>query len=224
MINQENGEKIKVIPTEETTVKNDFINSLASDKNSLFYLNTYGSLYSLSKTGEIKWFVNLNRSLDINPNSLFYSNPIALNQNKLIVSTDLYLYILDSNNGSILSKIPITSMFKPSISGKNLFLITKDELLVCINLDTQKIVYSLDISKNIANYLDTKKKFINIKFSAIINNDVFLFLDNSYLVKFSSVGRIKEISKLPSKLDSLPIFINDSIIFLNNKNKLVLVN
>ena len=115
-------------------------------------------------------------------------------------------------------------MFRPFISGKNLFLITKDDLLVCINLDSKKIVYSLDISKNIANYLDTKKKTISIQSSAIINNDIFLFLDNSYLVKFSSLKKIKEINKLPSKLNSFPIFINDSIIYLNNKNKLLLLN
>ncbi len=224
LVDKKNGEKIKVIPTEETAIKNDFVNSLVSDENSLFYLNTYGSLYSISKKGQIKWFTNLNRSLDINPNSLFYSSPLVLHQNKLIISTDLHLYILNSNNGSIFSKIAITSLFRPFISGKNLFLITKDDLLVCINLDSKKIVYSLDISKNIANYLDTKKKTISIQSSAIINNDIFLFLDNSYLVKFSSLGKIKEISKLPSKLSSFPIFINESIIYLNNKNKLVLVN
>ncbi len=224
LIDKENGEKIKVIPTEETTVKNDFINSLASNKSSFFYLNTYGSLYSISKKGEIKWFVNLNRSLDVNPSNLFYSNPLVLSKNKLVISTDLYLYIIDSINGSILSKIAITSQFRPLISGENLFLITKDDLLVCINLVNSEIVYSLDINKNIANYLNTKKKFISIKSSAIINNELFLFLNNSYLVKFTSTGQLKEISKLPSKLGSLPIFINDSIIFFNYKNKLVLIN
>ena len=224
LINKENGEKIKIIPTEEVTVKNNFINSLAANKDSFFYLNTYGSLYSISKKGEIKWFINLNRSLDINPNSLFSSNQLVLSRDKLIVSTDLYLYLLDVNNGSILSKIAITSFFRPLISGKNLFLVTKDYLLVSIDLDSKKIVYSLDVSKNIADYLDTKKKSISLKSSAIINNDIFLFLDNSYLVKFSSLGKIKEINKLPSKLNSFPIFINDSIIYLNNKNKLLLLN
>ena len=224
LINKENGEKIKIIPTEETTIKNNFINSLAANRDSFFYLNTYGSLYSISKKGEIRWFVNLNRSLDINPNNLFSSNPLVLNQDKLIVSTDLYLYLLDINNGSILSKIAITSFFRPLISGENLFLVTKDYLLVSINLNSKKIVYSLDVSKNIADYLDTKKKSISLKSSAIVNNDIFLFLDNSYLVKFSSLGKIKEIIKLPSKLNSFPIFINDSIIYLNNKNKLLLLN
>ena len=223
-INKENGEKLKIIPTEETIIKNNFINSLASSKDSLFYLNTYGSLYSIDTRGAIKWFINLNQSLDINPTNLFYSNPIALHQDKLIVSTDLYLYILDSNTGSTLFKTAITSFLKPIISGKNLFLITKDNLLVCINLDTGEIIYSIDISQNIANFLDTKKKSINIKSLAIVNNDLFLFLSNSYLVKFTSDGKIKNIHKLSSKLKSFPAFINDSIVYLNDKNKLIIIN
>ena len=223
-INKENGEKLKIIPTEETIIKNNFINSLASNKDSLFYLNTYGSLYHIDSRGVIKWFINLNQSLDINPSNLFYSNPIVLNQDKLIVSTDLYLYILNSKTGSIFSKIAITSFLKPIISGKNLFLITKDNLLVCINLDTGEIIYSIDISQNIANFLDTKKKSINIKSLAIVNNDLFLFLSNSYLVKFTSDGKIKNIHKLSSKLRSFPAFINDSIVYLNDKNKLIIIN
>jgi outer membrane protein assembly factor BamB len=223
-VNKANGEKLRVIPTEETIVKNDFVNSLVSSQDSLFYLNTYGSLYSIDDKGRIKWFINLNRSLDINPSNLFYSNPIVLHQDRLFVSTDLYLYILNSNNGSTLFKIAITSLLKPIISGKNLFLITKDNLLVCINLNNGEIVYSVDINQNIADFLDTKKKSVNIKSLAIINNDLFLFLNNSYLVRFSSSGKIKNINKLPSKLGSFPTFINESIIYLNNRNKLAIIN
>ena len=224
LINKENGEKLKVIPTEETIVKNDFINSLAFTRDSFFYLNTYGSLYSISDKGKIEWFINLNQSLDVSSTNLFFSNPIILHQDKLIISTDLYLYILDRKNGSMLSKVAITSLIKPVASGENLFLITKNNLLVCINLNTNKITYSIDINQNIADFLDTKKKSINIKSLAIINNDLFLFLDNSYLVKFSSTGKIKNINKFSSKLSSFPIFINESIIYLNNKNNLIIVN
>ena len=224
LINKENGEKLKVIPTEETIVKNNFINSLALIRDSFFYLNTYGSLYSISDKGKIEWFINLNQSLDVSSTNLFYSNPILLHQDKLIISTDLYLYILDRKNGSIFSKVAITSLMKPVASGENLFLITKNNLLVCINLITNKITYSIDIDQNIANFLDTKKKSVNIKSLAIINNHLFLFLNNSYLVKFSSAGKIKNINKLSSKLSSFPIFINESIIYLNNKNKLIIVN
>ena len=40
--------QLKFIPTEETTIKNDFINSLVLYKNTLIYLNTFGSLYSIN--------------------------------------------------------------------------------------------------------------------------------------------------------------------------------
>ena len=223
-IDKENGEKLKIIPTEETLIKNNFINSLALNEYSLFYLNTYGSLYSIDSKGRIKWFINLNRSLDINPNNLFYSNPIALYQDRIVVSTDLYLYILDAKNGSTLSKIAITSLLKPIISGENIFIITKDNLLACINLNTGEIIYSIDISQNIADFLDTKKRSINIKSLAIANNDLLLFLNNSYLVKFSVGGKIKNIHKLSFKLGSFPIFINESTLYLSNKNKLVITN
>ena len=58
---------------------------------------------------------------DLNPSNLFYSNPIVLHKEKIIVSTDLYLYILNINNGSTFFKFPITSIVKPIVSGKNLF-------------------------------------------------------------------------------------------------------
>ena len=43
-----NGIQLKFIPTEETIVKSDFVNSLALYRDSLIYLNTFGSLYSIN--------------------------------------------------------------------------------------------------------------------------------------------------------------------------------
>ena len=223
-INKLTGEKLSSIPTEETILKNDFLNSFALNKNSIFYLNTYGSLYSINTKGKINWFLSLKQTLNENSSNLFFSNPIVLYKDKLIISTDPYLYIFNSDSGSTISKIAITSIIKPIVSGKNIFLITKDNLLVNINLATGTIKYSLEINQEIANYLDTKKKFIDIKSAALINNNFFLFLSNSYLVQFSAEGKIVNIDKLPSKLGSTPIFIEESIIYLNSKNKLVILN
>ena len=78
--------------------------------------------------------------------------------------------------------------------------------------------------ESIQDFLDSKKKSVNIKSLAIVNNRLLLFLSNSYLVKFSTVGKIENINKLSSKLNSFPIFINESIIYLNDKNKLVITN
>jgi outer membrane protein assembly factor BamB len=224
-INKTNGNKLKAIPTEETLIMNNFVNSLATIKENLYYLNTYGSLYSLNNNGRIKWFINLNQSIDINPTNLFNSNPIVINKDKLIISTNLFLYFIDLNSGSTLFKISISSLLKPIVSGDNLFLITKDNLLVSININSFKINYSVDLEQTIANFLDVKKKKpISIKTLLLVNNNLFLFLNNSFFIKLDLFGEIKEISKLSSKIKSDPIFINESLIYINNKNKLIISN
>ena len=224
-INKTNGNKLKAIPTEETLIMNNFVNSLATIKENLYYLNTYGSLYSLNNNGRIKWFINLNQSIDINPTNLFNSNPIVINKDKLIISTNLFLYFIDLNSGSTLFKISISSLLKPIVSGDNLFLITKDNLLVSVNINSFKINYSVDLEQTIANFLDVKKKKpISIKTLLLVNNNLFLFLNNSFFIKLDLIGEIKEISKLSSKIKSDPIFINESLIYINNKNKLIISN
>ena len=71
-INKFNGEKIKSLPTEEALIKNEFINSLAIKEDSLFYLNTFGSIYSInSNKSNINWFININPYSEIAINSLF---------------------------------------------------------------------------------------------------------------------------------------------------------
>ena len=225
ILNKFNGLQLKFIPTEETALKTDFVNSLALYKDSLIYLNTFGSLYSVSnQNSKINWFANFKQSLDLNSNNLFYSNPVVIFKDKVIISTDPYLYLLNINNGSVIFRISITSIVKPLVSGKNLFIITKDHLLICIDTNTGEIIYSLDIAEEIADFLDTKNKSISIKSLSLANNNLLVFLNNSYLVAFNKNGKIEKIGKLKSKLGTSPIFINESILFLNNNNKLIVLN
>lgn len=223
--NKSDGVMKKQIPTEEVSLKNNYINSMALNKDDLFYLNTYGSLYSVNKNNfRIKWFINLNKSVDLNPSNLFYSNPVVIYKNRIIVSTDPDLYIIDVDTGSTTRKISISSILKPIVSGNNIFLITKDNLLVCINLISGNIEYSLNISEEIGEFLETDSKPIIIKSLSLVNNNLFVFLNNSYLVKFNSKGKIYNINKLPEKIGTLPIFINESILYLNRSNKLSVIN
>ena len=58
----------------------------------------------------------------------------------------------------------------------------------------------------------------------VLNNELFIFLNNSYVLNFSIDGNFKDLFKLPSSIKTLPIFIEKSILYLNNKNKLIIVN
>ena len=72
IIDKSNGQKLKTIPTEQVVLKNEFSNSLANNNKSLFYLNTFGSIYSINnKNLNLEWFVSLNQSSNKNFTSLF---------------------------------------------------------------------------------------------------------------------------------------------------------
>ena len=145
-------------------------------------------------------------------------------ENKLIVSTLPYLYVLNANNGSTIFKRPITSIVKPIVSGKNLFLITKDYLLVCIDLITNNVEYSINVNKEVAKYLNTKEKLVSIKSFEILNNKLHIFLENSFILVFEPTGKIENVSRLKTKIKSYPIFVDGSILYINNKNQLVITN
>ena len=62
-----NGDILKLIPTEETNVKNQFRNNISTSLKQTFFLNTYGSLYAVNnQTMKISWFINLNQSNNLN--------------------------------------------------------------------------------------------------------------------------------------------------------------
>ena len=58
----------------------------------------------------------------------------------------------------------------------------------------------------------------------IVNDKIFIFLKNSFLLKFDFNGKIKNINKLPNKLNTFPIIIDGSMVYFDFKNRLSVVN
>ena len=225
-LNKKSGNILKLIPTEETIVKNKFINSLSINKNdTLLFLNSYGSLYSINvKTMRINWFINLNQTLDLNPSNLFFGTQIVNNENKVIISSLNKTYIIDSSNGFIEYKYNFSSLIKPLIHKNIVFFVTKNNLLISLNLNNGKIVYSYDINKQIAEFFNINKKNAFFKNIMLLNNDIIIFLQNSYTLNFNINGKLKDVSKLPSKINTYPIIIDGSILYLDKKNKISIIN
>ena len=225
IVDIKNGNILRKIPTEEVLIKNNFENNISTNKKNLFFLNTFGSLYSINKEDlKINWFVNINSSLGSNMDKIFYSNEIKVLNTHLIISTNNVLQVLDSENGSTKFKIPISSQISPIINNDYIFIVTNNNYLVSIQVSTGKIIYSYEITQLVSNFLKSKKKEINVNFIKLINNQIFVFLDNSFVVKLSISGVLKDIYKLPKKINSNIIFIDNSLIYLNSKNKITILN
>ena len=224
-LNIKNGDELSSIPTEETFVKNQFVNNLSLKNNSLFFLNTYGSLYSVNiDTMRINWFINLNQSIEMNPSNLFLGSQIVNHKGKVVVSTNEFTYIVNSETGSIIHKKNIPSSIKPVILNDYVFIVTNNSLLVVLNLVDGKIIYSNDINQDVANFLNIKKNKIIIKNFLIANSNIFIFLKNSYVLQFDIRGNLNNVSKLPTKIYSQNILIDGSILYIDKKNRLSVID
>ena len=147
-----------------------------------------------------------------------------VHKDKIIVATKNELYILDAQNGRVIYKNTITSIIQPIVNENSLFLVTKDNLLILLDLNQNKIIYSINISKKIAEFLQTKEKSLFIQSVFIANGKLLIVLDNSYLIKLNINGKIENINKLPAKIKSPPIFISSTMIFLDKNNKINILN
>ena len=222
---KKNGEIVKLLPTEETNVKNKFINNIASSREQTFFLNTYGSLYAVNnQTMKISWFINLNQSNDLNPSNLFLGNQLVNYKDKIIVSSNNFTYIINKKNGLIISKKNFSSFIRPTVNNENVFWISKNNLLISFNLQNGKILYSYNLDKMISDFLKIKKRNAEFKSIIIAGNQINIFLNNSYVLKLNSIGELVDVIKLPTKMNSYPIFYGNKLIYLDKKNKISIVN
>ena len=190
-----------------------------------FFLNTYGTLYSVeNKSFNLKWFVNFNKTLEKNLSSLFYGSDIVFYDNKILLSSNENFYIINKKNGSIVNKKNFSSYFNPIINNNFVFLLTKNNLLVALNLRDGEIIYSYDLAQETADFLNSKKKNLTIKNILMADDKIFVFLKNSYVIKLNIYGKIINIFKLPSKLKTKPIIVDNKLFYISKKNKLFVVN
>ncbi len=224
--NKISGDLFNSIPTEETNIKNQFINNLSLNKKNLFFINSYGSLYSINiDKMKINWFINLNQSSNLNPANIFLGSELVFYEDKIFISANDSTYIVDANTGNIIHKFNFFSIVRPIINNDIAFLITENDLLVSINLRSNKILFSRKITNQVAKFLNTKNKNkLDIIYIFLLNNKIYIFLQNSFLLKFDLSGELSDIYKLPSKINSSPIIIDQKILFINKKNNLEIMD
>ena len=224
-INKNNGEMLIEIPTEETVINNDFKNNLSTNNNLLFYVNTFGSLYAIDINNmRMVWFVNLNQSTNLNPRSIFVGNQIINNDNKIVISSNEYTYIINQNTGSTIYKKDFATNLRPIILNKYLFTITKNKFLLAMNIDTGNVIYSYDLNSKVSDFLNTKKDQLNIKNFMILEDKIVVFLENSFILILNINGNLEQIKKLSAKINTFPIIIDKTILYLDQNNRICIIN
>lgn len=219
------GNQLVLIPTEETIVKNEFINNISSSNESTFFLNTYGSIYSIDNNRfKMNWFINLNQSIDLNTSNQFNGSEVINFEKAIVISSNKNTFVINKTTGTIEFKKKFSSIIKPLISNNLLFLISKNNLLICMNIKNGNILYSYNINEKIAEFLNVKKRKVEFNSMMLLNSKIFIFLKNSYVLKFKLNGNLEKIIKLPTKIASKPIIIDKSILYVDSNNKLSVID
>ena len=63
-------------------------------------------------------------------------------------------------------------------------------------------------------FLNTKKKSVKFRSMFLANNYIYIFLENSFFLKFDINGTLEKVEKLPRKMHSFPMFIDNNMIYI----------
>ena len=203
-LNINNGEKNWQYDTSSSFLKSDFQNNLLIDKtnNLLFFLNTSGELYAIDLiNNKVIWVNNFNRSSNTESN-LFLSFPLSLKNENLLVYDGKKILNLNSKTGIKNWETNLSLEIKPVLTSNNVFFVTKNKYLNCLNMIDGKIIWSKNIDnqiKNLREKFKTSKLGIS-KSQFIVNNFILVFTSSGYLLTFDiSNGKILTVNKILSR-------------------------
>jgi outer membrane protein assembly factor BamB len=225
-INANTGELKWKFATSLTELKSDFENSFALDviNKNLFFLNTSGELYSINfVTQKINWVLNFKNPSLAGSTELFLSHPLIIKNDNLIVTTEKA--ILSYNTLTAIKNWSLFAdpIFKPVITAKNTYAILRQDLLICIDNTNGKVIWSQDIFKNIEKSIEKIGPFVDFK---IVNGYLNIYSKNGYLLSFDrSNGNLNSFNRINRKgINSEIFFLDDNMLFVDRKNKLLKFN
>jgi len=227
-LNSKNGEKNWQFATSLTFLKSDFVNNIALDlqNNNLFFYNTSGELYSINYIKQkINWVLNFKNSNLAGDTDLFVSQPIVLKDNNLIITTEgsiLSYNKLTSSRNWIFSAKPI---FKPIITLNYTYVVLKNNLLICLDNANGNVIWSKNIFKKLINE-KINSKFGPIVDFKIVNGEINIYFNNGYLLSYNiSNGNENYLTRISKKgISSEIFFLDENMLFTDNKNKLLKFN
>ena len=227
-INAQTGDKNWQFATNLTSLKTDFKNNLALDEinNNILFLNTSGELYSINYVNQkINWVLNFKNSSLANDTSLFISFPIIIKNENLIVSTEQsvlsYNHLLATRNWAL----PVEPVIKPIITQNYTYVISKNNLLICINNLSGEIIWSRNLFKEIKSKRSIIKigKFYDFK---IVNNHINIYSNEGYLLSYDNTdGRLLDFKKISRNgINSKVFFIGELMFLIDGSNRLLKYN
>ena len=175
LVNQDNvihsvdiitGEKKWQFATSPTFLNSNFKNNFAIDlsNQNLFFLNTSGELYSINYlTQKINWVLNFKSSTLAESKELFLSQPIVFINNSIVISTARSTLNFNISNGSKNWSFPSDTILKPILTTNYTYILSSNDLIICIENETGKVIWSQDVFKDLGVKKKKLENFMTLK-------------------------------------------------------------
>ena len=218
ILNLLSGEKIWEYSTDRSALNTKHKNIISYSGNNLILLNTNGSVYAIDILNKnIKWFYNVN-NIVASKNDIFNGiSNIIDNRSVLIVGSNS-ISALDIENGNLIWQKNYNIEVDPVVSSKLILILTKENYLAFLSKETGEVVWSSNLNNMRKKYSDKKSKNENISSMKLMNDNLFLFSENSELIEVSLKDRkIKNIFNLKYDFKSEIIVIKNHLYFVYKK-------
>ncbi len=216
------GKKILDFETFPVILKKNNRQTLALDyKDNLYFVTSAGQVFSLNHENyKINWLKNLKVGGSGSEFGLFNSSPIILKDNFVYISSSQSTVAIDSLNGGTIWEIPFGTRIRPVISGKSIFLISKEGFVLNVDNISGKIIWSKKLFKSKDVNL---KKMGEVTSLFLLSDQLFFTTKKGYFffVNYKN-GEIINYAKVAKGFYSKPV-VSQSKVYLIDRDMRVLI-
>lgn len=222
--NSFDGSKVWEQKTVSTFIKSQKYLALSISKNNhVFFINSAGDLFKIdSANGKVLWSLPTIKGFGEHDTDFFKSSDLVIDDDTLFFSNETSnSFSINSSSGFVNWRTEIKTSIIPIINGANIFLLTNNGYLVNLNKSDGKILWSVNVFKNI------KKKKRNIKTSGFILGKNLIYItttDGNLIIYNAQSGKMKLSKRISNSINLGPIISNNKIYILSRDQKLYVYN
>ena len=132
-------------------------------------------------------------------------------------------FLMGSKAGSLIWEFPFSTKVAPIVLEKYIFLVSKEGLLICLDREKGKVIWSKNIFKTSEKLKYNKTGYLTSMF--LVSNKIFITTQNGYFLFFDYQNvEIINYAKVSKGFFSKPTIINESIFIIDNKMRILKFN
>ena len=197
---------------------------LDKDKKNVYFVTSGAEIYSLNyKNKNLNWLFNLTNTNLEQQVDLFFSSPLIMKDNEIILSSSLSTFSMNALSGTLNWEVPFSSPILPIVLNDYVFLSSSKGFVVNLNKKTGEIIWSRNIFSKIKKL--KYEKTGDVSSILFLSNTIFVTTENGYVIFLDyQNGKILNYSKIADAFFSKPVVFDQKILIIDNKMRILNLN